>query len=244
MLENESVSRRGRRWPVVLGVAASIAVGAGMGFFARQPAMGNLQGAVAQRDRDLAGFQERLAVQEKESQSVSDRLNELSRKAEDLQRQVAANRDQAAALASARAQAADLQTRLDAAVQQAREGKQKALEGVRPVSESLASDRLLLIELRKDAPDNRQDAERYWANVREIALQSSAVLRPQADRVRNALPAYFNWRERRFASAEEQGLTYILTGAAAYETSVNEFWNAVLLQAIDHIDALTRLASS
>lgn len=241
---NRSDHTGGGRALLVLAILAALGIGVAIGFLARQPSVTNLNNTIVQRDRDIASLQDKVAQQEKDRQAFDTRLASATQRADDLQKQIAAAGDQAAKLEAARTAAADLQTRLDAANRLIQQASQQGLGPIRPIAQSLADDRLLLIEMRKDLPKQRAEAQQYWQNVRNLAVKSSPDLRSQADKIMNALPAYFDWAERTYASSQEQALTYVLTGAAAYENSIDELWRAVLLRTINHIDTLSSLAIS
>ncbi|MBF8299576.1 MAG: hypothetical protein HW397_625 [Dehalococcoidia bacterium] len=106
------------------------------------------------------------------------------------------------------------------------------------LADGLANDRLLLVELRKDLPADRTAARLYWTRIKDLSVKSSPTLPIKADKVITSIQAYFSWRERDYPSANEQAITYVLTGANAYDGASKDFWNSFLKVAIDRMDAI------
>ena len=58
------------------------------------------------------------------------------------------------------------------------------------------------------------------------------------DRVSENAPAFFEWRFTQFGSQQEAAAAYISTGANAFDTTMEEFRDAVLLSVANRIDGL------
>ena len=84
----------------------------------------------------------------------------------------------------------------------------KHVASLRTLVDRLAVDRLILVELRKDLPEERQPAAYYWGRIKGLAAQSEPSLSSTADKVLKALPVYFSWSETTFASPEAQSAMY------------------------------------
>lgn len=103
----------------------------------------------------------------------------------------------------------------------------------------LEADRQLLFELRKGLPDTRPEAEAQLARIRRLALSSNpARLGQVVGRVSEAAPAFFEWRFTPFTSNEAATAAYINTGANAFESSMEEFRDAVLMSVANRLDGL------
>jgi chromosome segregation ATPase len=105
--------------------------------------------------------------------------------------------------------------------------------------ESLEADRQLLFELRKGVPETRPEAEAQLARIRSLALMSNpSRLGQLVDRVDQAAPAFFEWRFADFGSSEEATAAYIDSGANAYDSTMTEFRNEVLMSVANRLDGL------
>ncbi|MCH6554381.1 MAG: aldo/keto reductase, partial [Acidobacteria bacterium] len=75
--------------------------------------------------------------------------------------------------------------------------------------EPLDPDRLLLVELRKDSPNDREAAREYWEGIKKLAVQSDPSLGPKADRVLRLIPAYFDYIDAAAAYGRGRSQGYI-----------------------------------
>jgi ABC-type transporter Mla subunit MlaD len=105
--------------------------------------------------------------------------------------------------------------------------------------EPLEADRQLLFELRKGVPETRPEAEAQLARIRSLALSSNpSRLGQLIDRVGEAAPAFFEWRFAEFGSSEEATAAYIDSGANAFDSTMTEFRNEVLMSVANRLDGL------
>jgi len=103
----------------------------------------------------------------------------------------------------------------------------------------LEADRQLLFELRKDLPETRPEAEAQLDRIRSLALASNpSRLGQLVDRVGEVAPDFFDWRFTDFSSAEEASQAYIGSGASAFDSSMNEFRNEVLMSVANRLDGI------
>ena len=136
---------------------------------------------------------------------------------------------------------AELESQVEALTEQSA----TAPEGLTELEDQLLADRLLLVEMRKEAPsdvEERLEAETFWVNVKDLAKRSDPSLAPKVDKVQRALPNYFRFLNQQFTSDLEFQLTYRLL-AADYDNATSEFWNSFVLVLIDRIESLSRLAA-
>jgi hypothetical protein len=109
--------------------------------------------------------------------------------------------------------------------------------------DSLAADRALLVELRKEVPATRDEATEYVDHVAELALAADpAGLGVIVSRVREATPIWLDWRDGQYASAQEAADAYARTGAGAFDVSWKSLHDAVLLTVVNRLDTIIDLA--
>ena len=103
----------------------------------------------------------------------------------------------------------------------------------------IEADRQLLFELRKGLPETRPEAEAQLARIRALALSSNpARLGQLVARVDKNAPAFLDWRFSQFTSSQEATAAYINTGANAFDSSMEEFRDEVLLSVANRLDGL------
>ena len=111
------------------------------------------------------------------------------------------------------------------------------------LADRLDADRLLLLDFRKDLPEDEDDARAFWANIRVLAARSDPSLAPLVDRVARTVPHYFRFVNQDFTSTLEAQLSYQLL-AAGYDAAKDEFWHTFMTVLSDRLDSLARLAVS
>jgi hypothetical protein len=120
-----------------------------------------------------------------------------------------------------------------------RDSLARSLEHFEELYAPLEADRQLLFELRKGTPETRPEAEAQLQRLRSLALASDpSQLTPLIDKVVRAAPAFFDWRYTEFADAQAATQAYVESGAGAYDTSMSEFRNEVLLSVANRLDGL------
>lgn len=120
-----------------------------------------------------------------------------------------------------------------------RDRLQESLERFDDLYAPLEADRQLLFELRKGVPETRAEAETQLERIRRLALSSNpSSLGQLIDRVDAAAPTFFDWRYADHASPQEANLEYINSGANAYDSTMEEFRDAVLMSVANRLDGL------
>ena len=115
----------------------------------------------------------------------------------------------------------------------------RSLERFEDLYDPLEADRQLLFELRKGVPETRPEAEAQIERLRTLALSSDpSRLGRLVDRVADAAPDFFEWRFTEFSTPQEATQAYIESGANAFDTSMTEFRNEVLLSVANRLDGL------
>ena len=123
-----------------------------------------------------------------------------------------------------------------------RDRLQDALAGFADLYDAMESDRQLLLELRKDLPTERADAESYLTRMQTLALRSDPTRLSQlASRVQETAPVFLDWRQTDFATPAEASQAYLESGAAGFDTDFEEFRTAILLTVANRLDALLTL---
>jgi hypothetical protein len=120
-----------------------------------------------------------------------------------------------------------------------RDSLARSLERFQELYAPLEADRQLLFELRKGTPETRAEAEAQLARLRTLAVAADpSELTPLIERVQRAAPAFLDWRDTDFTDAQSATQAYIDSGAGAYDTSMTEFRNEVLLSVANRLDGL------
>jgi predicted RNase H-like nuclease (RuvC/YqgF family) len=157
-----------------------------------------------------------------------------------------------AATADLRAQLDDLSLRYDelsadnTSLQQAvddlsaeRDRLARTLSHFDDVYEPMEADRQLLFELRKELPETRPEAEAQLERIRSLALAADpAHLGQLVDRLGEAAPVFLDWRFEDHVSDTEAAQAYVDSGASAFDTTMSEFRNEVLLSVANRLDGI------
>lgn len=223
----------------VMAAILGLALGFAIGFAIRHPTVEDLNTTVDQARSDLLGVQTQLASEQSRASGLSSELGSIQDEANRLRKELSGKDAQLGELQGTKA----LVLELEARVRNLSLQLEAATVDVRSLVAGLANDRLLLADMRKDAPQQRDEAILYWENIEGLAVKSAPSLGLTLDKVAKALPTYFDWVEREFATTDESRLTYLLTGAAGYDSAAEEFWREFLLVVINRLDILVGLAS-
>jgi hypothetical protein len=120
-----------------------------------------------------------------------------------------------------------------------RDSLARSLERFEDLYDPLEADRQLLFELRKSIPETRPEAEAQLERLRTLAMSSdpSRLSRP-LERVEDAAPAFLDWRFTEFPDPASATQAYVESGANAFDSSMTEFRNEVLLSVANRLDGL------
>ena len=238
-------------------LAAAVGIGIGIGYLAFQPAsteaassldtsrerVARLEASIAEKDaryldllNEVAGFKEDIATAKATNVTL---IEEMDRQGE--------------ALAATEKTSSGFQSDLDTTarrigVLESQIGGQADLAsqitGLQEAILPLAEDRLLLVELRKDTPDNLEDATEYWERVKELAVASDPTLGTKVDRVLAFLPTYFEWFEGEYSDTCESLQAFFDSGAVEFGTLSGDLQSDVFLLLINRIDVATGLVDN
>lgn len=257
--------------PTVIAAAAvviGLVAGFGLGYAYFQPRLADVQieksrlevllsttnASLSEALRDLADKEVELAGKEAE---LEDKKAELAGLLKDLQsaRERIATLEKEIAVMNVTLQG---EIAVMNATVAAQEGKIAALEEeistreekiskIEKAAFKLDNDGKLLIYLRMELPETRQDALNYWEYVKNISVSSDARLGPLVDKIIFYIDSYFDWFERLpspDAPQEEWDawlLEYYRTDAVEYGLAIDEFTKEVYLVIVTHIKEAVEL---
>jgi len=196
-----------------------------------------LQNQLAKQSRELAEVRSRIQDTElalRQARADNSVLQDSLMKLQSERRMLADEVEKLAGqVQSVRGELADVNTRLARA--------RRTLDSIEGLIKNLESDRDLLVELRKSAPTNRQDAEAYWAKVKTLAARVDPALAVAVEKIRGRIDAYFDWIEARppaGATLEELALWVFSAEPAVFEYNQNieDLTKNVFLNMILRID--------
>jgi hypothetical protein len=135
------------------------------------------------------------------------------------------------------------QAKADLAAAEAKaSGLQTLLDAMDKGYDSMEAARQLLLELRKDLPDRREDAEAYLDKIQHLATEADATnLGQPAKRVLETAPTFLDWRDGTYTSQAERDAAFLTSGAAGFATDFTQLKDAVLLSVANRLDALLSL---
>jgi len=137
-------------------------------------------------------------------------------------------------------QIASLKSQLQSSQSQA----QVNVEAIRDMSNTIERHRLLLVEIRKDPPETREETVAYWNNIRGIASRANPALSSPVEKVMLKIDNYFDWSDRSPNTTRSSDdyvawlADYTTSGAIAYEAASATFTKDALLAVITHLDSV------
>ena len=119
------------------------------------------------------------------------------------------------------------------------------LNVIKESANTVEKHRLLLVEMRRDIPVDRDEARAYWSNIKAIAADADPAFVTPIDRIILRIDNYFDWDERQPSlnvSVDDTYLawleSYSLSGANEYGTYVDVFTKDALLAIINQLDSI------
>ena len=116
------------------------------------------------------------------------------------------------------------------------------------MSDSIERHRLLLVELRKEVPEARDQSIDHWKGIKSIAIKADPALAWSADEVILRIDNYYDWNDRspgtaiptlEFATAySEWQALFTISGAEAYVEATEMFTEDALLSVINQIESV------
>jgi carboxyl-terminal processing protease len=124
-------------------------------------------------------------------------------------------------------------------VRRERDRHQVLVELLQKQADPMEASRLLLIEMRKDIPESRVEAEFYLERIRTLGLIADPVrLGTLARRLQETTEVFLDWRHADYSSQEESSRALAETGAHGFPKALGKFRDAVLLSVSNRIEAL------
>ena len=112
------------------------------------------------------------------------------------------------------------------------------------MANSIENHRVLLVEMRKDKPIDRENAYEYWKSIKSVASLADPSLSSPVDKVILGIDNYFDWQERgpSQASQPEEYVDWLngydTSGAVSYELAIVRFNKDALLSLITELDLI------
>lgn len=134
---------------------------------------------------------------------------------------------------------------LKSEIQSSKSEAQLNSAAITEMSNTIERHRLLLVEIRKDPPDTREETVAYWDNIRSVASRANPALSSPVEKIMLKIDNYFDWSDR---SPNANGSSndyvdwladYTTSGAIAYENATATFTKDALLAVITHLDSVT-----
>jgi hypothetical protein len=235
------------------GLIAGLALGLAIGFGALQPSKSNVEAQMLARENYVEELTEILTSKDSRIQELltirgaaqeeltkakvtlgqnTTQIVDTHATVQKLQRDLSQTQSRAAKQAE---EIAPLKASIDSLL-----AFKKTVEILQEAVGPLGTDRLLLVELRKEAPDDQAAATEFYENIKKLAVQSDPSLGPKADRILRLLPTYFDYLESSSEATSCEGVfsAYSTSGVTDYFTVESDFKKDMLLVLINRIDAL------
>ena len=126
-------------------------------------------------------------------------------------------------------------------------GEIARLETLEEMYDSLDRHRLLLLELRKETPADREDSLTYWSNLHRVAVDANPALSSEAEKVLVRIDNYYIWKDGGPDPSDsvdeylDWRKAYAPSGAEAYEEATLVFNRQALLSVVNRIDTVLSL---
>ena len=254
MLEEQTPPARGLFIPAVLVGVVGLLLGVGIGFLIFQPRgepsreelvenLSALQTQFQDREARLDQLQQEVARKEGRIEELVGDVGQVETARDAVEQEVEASLQDVEVL---QGQIDEQGQRLKAlqTVEEELAAQKKRVASLQKLVDLLEIDRLILVELRKDLPEERQEAVDYWRDIKVLAAQSDPTLGSKTGEVITATDGYFDWLEADFSTPEETTTMYYLLGADRYFDLIDEFLNATFLVVINRLDAVAELTAT
>ncbi|MBF8267691.1 MAG: hypothetical protein HW388_1199 [Dehalococcoidia bacterium] len=232
-------------WVGVALIAALLGLAGGLGI--ASTVLDSRDGGLETRLRDtqsqIQDLQAAMEEQEATSQVLLKALDQASQREDALRSQLSQAEAQASSAQEELAQKKAELDNLHLAQSEAQSGLEK-LQDLRDQANSIESFRVLLVEMRKDLPQTREEALTHWSRVKSLVARADPSLVSPIDRVILRIDNYFDWDDRSPSPSApiEEYLAwladYTSSGAVAYEDAVRGFTKDTLLALINRMDSV------
>lgn len=238
---------------VIASLIFGLALGIAIGFGIIQPGKSNAEGQLLERERYVVELTETVSSKDARIQELlafrGTAQGDLAKAKVTLRQNVTQINDTRAAVEQLQrdlAKTQELATKQAAEIAPLKESisslsaYKTTVETLQQAVGPLGTDRLLLVELRKEAPEDQAGATEYYENIKKLAVQSDPSLGPKADRILRLLPTYFDYLDSASEATSCEGVfsAYATSGVTDYFTVESDFQKDMLLVLINRIDAL------
>ena len=118
------------------------------------------------------------------------------------------------------------------------------LDTLQEMYDSLERHRLLLLELRRENPADREESLTYWNNVQDVATRANPALTSPVEKVLVRVDNYYDWKDNSPDPSEsvdeylDWREAYDTSGAIAYDEATVTFNRQALLSVVNRMDTL------
>ena len=155
--------------------------------------------------QEIEAYRMKIDHLRKENLGLEDRVSELE---EELMRLKSENLKLSEGREALRSRVDELTSKLEKVTEELEEAKRVAeeerahsaevedkLSKLSKAVEMLKDDKELLVTLRAEVPETREDAERFWNDTRELIERIDPNMAPMIDKILYYLDSYFDWVE-------------------------------------------------
>jgi len=155
--------------------------------------------------QEIEAYRMKIDRLRKENLGLEDRVSELE---EELMRLKSENLKLSEAGEALRSRVDELTSKLEKVTEELEEAKRVAeeekahgaevedkLSKLSKAVEMLKDDKELLVTLRAEVPETREDAERFWNDTKELIERIDPNMVPMIDKILYYLDSYFDWVE-------------------------------------------------
>jgi chromosome segregation ATPase len=119
----------------------------------------------------------------------------------------------------------------------------KTIDKIKKIVKILEIDRKILIEMRKDVPNNRSEAKVYWENLKNVVIKTDLSLGDQIEKILARIDAYYDWLDefpKPPSSLADYAYWYFFPPQQVIEyfDEVSEFRKRVMLAIVDDLQAI------
>lgn len=246
MLNRDALYRGSEKNTFLIRVGITVIVGLlslATGLWLGSAVLDSSADKVSDLQTNVQNLQSELEVAGSESQALTEELATAAQANDSLQVQLSEAEKRASSALQALEQVAALEKQVESIQLQVIEG-QANLDAVKEMSDDIEKHRLLLVELRKDLPQTREESITYWNVMKSIAASADPALASPADKVILKIDNYFDWSDRTPSATASSDdylnwlADYATSGAVAYEEATATFTREAMLAVITEMDTV------
>jgi len=248
MLNRDVLYRRNETSNVLMWVGITMVVGLlslAVGLWLGNTVLDSSGDKVSELQAEVQGLQSDLWLADSQSQTLTEDLAATTQAEGSLRAQLSqVEKNVTSAIQTLAQQKSEFEL-LSSAQKQIEAYGQNNLDSLREMSDTVEKHRLLLVELRKELPQTREESLSYWISMKTIAAKADPALAPPADKVILKIDNYFDWSDRTpsvTASSDDfldwRFVDYTSSGADAYLEATASFTKEAMLAVIAEMDTV------